>query len=63
MNEPTLEAIEDYDTLSGEKRKIVWAVVIAGLIIGAIYAGAKTYYGAVDGEIHTTEKIGLMPVK
>lgn len=63
MNEPTLEAIEDYKTLSGEKRKIVWAVVISGLIIGSIYAGAKSYYGTVDDELVTTQKIGLMPVK
>jgi len=63
MSEPTLETIEDYNTLSGEKRRIVWAVIIAGLLIGAIYAGAKSYYGTVDDEIPTTDKIVNIPVK
>jgi hypothetical protein len=62
MNEPTLSSIEDYDTLEGEKKKIVWAVIIAGLIIGSIYASAKSIYGTVDDEIKT-EKIGYLPVK
>ncbi len=61
-NEPTLNTIEDYNTLKGEKRKIVWAVILAGLIIGTIFAAAKVLYGTVDDEIHT-EKIGKMPVK
>ena len=51
MSEPSLESIEDYNTLKGEKKRVVWAVVIAGLVIGAIYAGAKSYYGSVDDEI------------
>ena len=51
MSEPTLESIEDYDTLKGEKKRVVWAVIIAGLIVGGIYAGAKIYYGAVNDEI------------
>ena len=63
MNEPTLESIEDYNTLSGEKRKTVWAVIIAGLLIGAIYAGAKSYFGTVDDEIPTTDKVGRILVK
>jgi len=51
MSEPTLESIEDYNTLKGEKKRVVWAVIIAGLIVGAIYAGAKNYYSNVDDEI------------
>ncbi|MEA3372743.1 MAG: hypothetical protein U9Q62_03525 [Campylobacterota bacterium] len=62
MNEPTLNTIEDYNTLKGEKKRIVWAVVIAGLLIGAIYATAKVYFGSVDDEI-ATEKIGYLPLK
>ncbi len=38
MSEPTLESIEDYDELKGNKKKIVWTVIIAGLIIGTIYS-------------------------
>ncbi len=37
MNEPRLEDIDDYNTLKGEKRKVVFAVIIAGLILGVIY--------------------------
>lgn len=38
MSEPTLESIEDYDELKGNKKKIVWTVIITGLIIGTIYS-------------------------
>jgi len=37
MDEPRLEEIEDYNELKGNKKKIVWAVVITGLLIGAVY--------------------------
>lgn len=62
MREPTLDQIEDYNTLKGEKKRIVWAVIAAGLIIGVIFATAKWVYGNVDDEIKT-EKIGKMPVQ
>lgn len=44
MSEPTLESIEDYDTLKGEKKKVIWAVVVASLIMGVIYTIASSYY-------------------
>ncbi|MEA1920652.1 MAG: hypothetical protein U9N52_12490 [Campylobacterota bacterium] len=62
MSEPSLHTIEDYNTLEGEKKRIVWAVIIAGLIIGAIFATAKVIYSTVDDEIKT-EKIGYLPAK
>jgi len=62
MSEPTLNSIEDYNTLKGEKRRIVWAVIIAGLIVGGIYAGAKSMFGTVNDEIKT-EKVGYLPAK
>ena len=37
MSEPRLEDISDYNGLKGEKKKIVWAVIFAGLMIGIIY--------------------------
>jgi len=37
MGEPTLEGIEDYHELSGRKKKVVWTVILTGLIIGVIY--------------------------
>jgi hypothetical protein len=63
MTEPSLNKIEDYNTLEGEKRRIVWAVIVAGLLLGTIFAVAKSYYGSVDDEIVTMEKIGKVPVK
>ena len=40
--EPTLNGIEDYDgNESPEKRRIIWIVIISGLIIGAIFTYLK----------------------
>lgn len=62
MSEPTLESIEDYDTLKGEKRKVVWAVILAGLLMGVIYATVYNY-SEVDDAIKVNESIKIMPVK
>jgi hypothetical protein len=62
-NEPTLSSIEDYDTLKGSKKKVVWAVIISGLIIGAIFVAAKFIYGGVDDSIPVEETIAKVPVK
>lgn len=62
-NEPTLESIEDYDTLKGSKKRIVWIVVIAGLLVGAIFVAAKSYYGSVNDSIPVQDAIGKVPVK
>ncbi len=48
MSEPRLQDMGDYNTLQGEKKRIVWAVVIAGLIIGAIYLAARIYFVPSD---------------
>ena len=61
--EPTLSSIEDYDTLKGSKKRIVWSVIISGLILGALFVGAKIYYGEADDTIHIQDTIGKMPVK
>ncbi len=62
-NEPTLSSIEDYNTLKGEKKRIVWTVIIAGLLIGALIVGAKYYYGDASDSIQVEESIGKVPVK
>lgn len=62
-NEPTLSSLEDYDSLKGEKKRIVWIVIIAGLLIGAMIVGAKYYYGDVDDSLSVEESIGKVPVK
>jgi hypothetical protein len=62
-NEPTLSSIEDYDTLKGSKKRVVWAVIISGLIIGAIFVTAKIVYGGVEDSIPVQDTIAKVPVK
>jgi hypothetical protein len=62
-NEPTLNSIEDYDTLKGSKKRVVWAVIISGLIIGAIFLTAKIVYGGVEDSIPVQDTIAKVPVK
>ncbi len=62
-NEPTLSKIDDYDTLKGEKKKTVWIVILAGLLIGAIFVGARYFYGETNESIPVEESIGKVPVK
>ena len=53
--EPTLEKIEDYEGKeSTEKRMTIWIVVLAGMLIGAIYgiiASNSSVSDAID--VHT----------
>ncbi len=61
MSEPTLNDISDYDTLTGQKKRIVWAVIIAGLLIGAIYyVAAKTYTDKGDA-LNVSDTIKVVP--
>ncbi|OHD92361.1 MAG: hypothetical protein A2W83_05665 [Sulfuricurvum sp. RIFCSPLOWO2_12_43_5] len=59
-NEPTLSSIEDYNTLKGPKKRIVWAVIISGLLIGAIFVAAKMYYGSTEDTITVNESISYI---
>ena len=63
MIEPTLEDISDYNTLSGQKRRVVWAVILSGLIIGAVYVASYHYFGKVNDSIPVKENIGKIPLK
>lgn len=63
MSEPTLQDIEDYNTLKGEKRRIVWAVIIAGLLIGSIYVGAKALFSDVEDSIPLDDTITKITTK
>ena len=60
MSEPRLQDMSDYNTLSGEKRRIVWAVIIAGLIIGTVYLAARAYFVPNDA-IETQDNIVKVP--
>lgn len=62
-NEPTLESIDDYDTLKGSKKRVVWGVIIIGIMIGLIFATAKSYYNNVNDSISVQDTIGKVPVK
>lgn len=63
MSEPTLESIGDYNTLKGEKKRVVWAVIIAGLIIGAMYVVAYNVFDNEGENIKVKESIQSVPVK
>ncbi len=60
MSEPRLQDIGDYNTLVGEKRRIVWAVVIAGLIMGTVYVVARAYF-VPDDMLYTNDQITKVP--
>ena len=61
MSEPRLEDIGDYNTLKGEKKKIVWIVIGIGLLIGLVYSIAYRYYDSVDDSIQTNDIIKIVP--
>jgi hypothetical protein len=62
-NEPTLESIDDYNTLKGSKKRTVWMVILIGLLIGVSFVAAKSYYGHVNDSIPIEDAIGKVPVK
>lgn len=62
-NEPTLSSIEDYNTLKGSKKRIVWLVILSGLLLGALFVGAKIYYDEADDSIPVQDSIAKVPVK
>ena len=63
MGEPRLEDISDYDNLKGEKKKVVWAVIIAGLLMGIIYVASYKIYDNKEETLEVKEKIGKIPMK
>jgi len=63
MSEPRLQDIEDYNTLKGEKRRVVWAVIVAGLVIGAIYVGAKAMFSDTEDAIPINDTITEITTK
>jgi SNF family Na+-dependent transporter len=63
MSEPTLEAISDYDTLKGKKKRVIWVVILAALIIGGIYVTSYNYFDNVSDSLPIEKKIGTVPVQ
>ena len=63
MSEPRLEDISDYNTLKGEKKKVVLAVILAGLIMGIIYTVTSSKYDSVDDSIVVEETSQKIPMR
>jgi len=63
MSEPRLEDIGDYNSLKGEKKKIVWVVVLTGLLIGMIYMVAYNVYDNKADTIVTEESYEKVPMR
>jgi hypothetical protein len=62
MNEPTLQGIGDYNGLKGEKKRVVRAVIVAGLIIGALYViVANSYVGHNHDALPIKDGITAVP--
>ena len=62
MSEPRLEEIGDYNTLKGEKKRIVWAVITAGLLLGTIYMLAYKLYDNPEDTIAVKDEITVVPL-
>jgi len=63
MSEPELKDIGDYNTLKGEKKRVVWAVIIAGIIISVTYVIGFYSFGKVDDSIKINDPIKNIPIK
>lgn len=61
MSEPELRDIEDYDTLKGEKKRVVWIVIAVGLLIGVAFLVASKVYNASDESIQVKDSITIVP--
>ena len=63
MGEPKLEDMSDYNTLKGEKKKVVWAVVMAGILMGIIYVIAYSIYDNKEDAILKEESYKKVPMR
>ncbi len=59
--EPELRDMDDYNTLTGEKKKIVWTVIVIGLLIGAGFVLASKVYTDKGDAIKTHDPINAVP--
>jgi hypothetical protein len=63
MSEPRLEDIEDYNTLKGEKKKIVLAVILAGVLMGVVYIFAYNVFDNKEDTLPVEQSINKIPMK
>ena len=62
-NEPSLESIEDYDTLKGSKKRTIWTIIVLSLLVGAVYATVSQKYSSVDDKIEIQDPIKNVKIK
>ena len=63
MAEPRLEDISDYDTLKGSKKKVVWSVIVVGIVLSILYTFAAEKFDGGKENIKVQESIKTIPVK
>jgi hypothetical protein len=63
MSEPRLSDIDDYNTLKGEKRKVVWAVILTGLLMGILYMFVYNKYNNKEDTIEVNQTIKNIPMQ
>jgi hypothetical protein len=63
MSEPRLEDISDYNTLKGEKKKVVYAVILAFVSIAVVYAIAVNYYDSTSDNVSQDKSYKVVPKK
>ncbi len=63
MGEPELEDISDYNELKGNKKRVVWAVIIGGILMSIIYVYVANAYGSVKDSIKAEDSVKYMPLK
>ena len=61
-SEPELRDFEDYDTLSGEKKKVVWIVIVVGILIGTGFYIASKVFNDKGDVIPTKDTIEKVPL-
>jgi predicted negative regulator of RcsB-dependent stress response len=60
--EPNLEDISDYNTLKGEKKRVVWSVIIVGILLGIGYLIAYKVFNDSGDAIKTNDTIKVVPL-
>ena len=63
MSEPTLEDMSDYKNLSGDKKKIVTIVIVAGILMGILYVTIDHFFGSVDDNLNVTDSVKTVPYR
>ncbi|MEA3331340.1 MAG: hypothetical protein U9Q29_06565 [Campylobacterota bacterium] len=63
MSEPRLEDISDYDTLKGEKKRVVLAVILSGLLLGVIYLVINSVFDSDADRVAIEKTLKKVPVK